>query len=177
LNHFTVPCVICFSFRDSGPRHADRQPNDQTATSGLPCKEKETPAPSFCASVCITRTLRISTWSILRDPLTILLRASGVRGSDSDPAWLDPATNGSAIVRAARQYLVTALEVGRHQMHIDGRLGRQPDISLLAGLAIVDSTLAGVAAPPSMLTLAHSPPCAWPMPTIWSPLTCSTPLR
>jgi hypothetical protein len=27
LNHFTVPCVICFSFvRDPGPRHADRQP-------------------------------------------------------------------------------------------------------------------------------------------------------
>src|ERR1700739_2787126 len=80
LNHFTVPCVILYLLcQDSDPRHADRQPIDQTAASGLPCKEKETPAPSFCASVCRTRTLRISTTRILRDLLITLLPASGAR--------------------------------------------------------------------------------------------------
>src|ERR1700722_1217601 len=70
-------CHFCFSFvRDSGPRHANRQPDDQTATSGLPCKEKETPAPSFCASVYKTRTLRISTTCILRDLPTLTSIAS-----------------------------------------------------------------------------------------------------
>src|ERR1700761_6780319 len=70
LNHFTVPCVILYLLcQDSDPRHAERQPNVQTATSDLPCKEKETPAPSFCASVYETRTLRISTTCIVLDQL------------------------------------------------------------------------------------------------------------
>src|SRR6202012_5967323 len=45
LCHFVSPL--------SGIRSAPcgPQPNVQTATSGLPCKERETPAPSFCASV------------------------------------------------------------------------------------------------------------------------------
>src|SRR5271156_3365885 len=87
LNHFTVPCVILYLLcQDSGPHHADRRPNDQKAASGLPCKEKETPAPSFCASVCRTRTLRISTALILRDLPMKLLPAVWMRGSDSAPA-------------------------------------------------------------------------------------------
>src|ERR1700730_15579778 len=77
LHHFTVPCVILYLLcQDSDPRHAERQPSDQTATSGLPCKEKETPAPSFCASVYETRTLRISTTCILRDLPTFTRIAS-----------------------------------------------------------------------------------------------------